>query len=147
MSTNHSGRRRRRALIAAIGAGLIPLLLAGCQSENRLASVASSGIRPTCEAVLHALPLGRSTSAMCRSCKRVSVLDESTRAKVERYVGGHVGETVHICERCESMSESCMVCQATWDRPSEAGKQAKLGAVSRTETGVHLHGPQGKVSR
>jgi hypothetical protein len=93
--------------------GMGPLvLLAGCQSVNSTATARTEAVCTACQAQTRVMPItGLSyTAHSCPSCRRVSALDETTRAAVERAVGGHVGDTVHTCDRC-SISSDCPICR------------------------------------
>lgn len=112
MGTDHSSRRRRALMIVA-GAALFAFLLTGCHSESRLVSTRTSEVCPTCEVQTRVQPITglTYTRCVCPSCNRVSTLDETTRMHVERYVGGQVGETVHVCDTCESLVGECAICE------------------------------------
>jgi hypothetical protein len=103
---------KRTGMVTLLGVAAI-LLVAGCQSSNRLVSGKMSETCPNCKVETRLQPITglTYTRCLCPSCKRVSTLDESTLANVERYVGGHVGDTVHVCDSCGSIIETCSICQ------------------------------------
>lgn len=99
------------SLVLVLGMGAL-VLAAGCHSGHVNAVAGVDRVCPTCRTETRIMPLtGMSyTVDSCPACRRVSALDEATRAAVERAVGGQAGDTVHICDRCASAAD-CPVCR------------------------------------
>lgn len=108
-----TGRGVRNTGWKLLGGVAVIVLAAGCQSSQRLVSVETSETCPACQVETRIQPITglRYTRCLCPSCKEVSTLDESTLLNLERYTGGNVGETVHVCDQCGSAVETCSVCQ------------------------------------
>lgn len=105
--------RKRYAVpnvLLVLGAGAM-LLLTGCQSGETVALAWTDRLCPGCRPEPRTMPItGLEYSAHdCPSCQDISTLDENTRAAVERSVGGHPGDTVHTCDRCDLMAD-CPLC-------------------------------------
>lgn len=79
-------------------------LIAGCHESHGTMAVGESGACPDCRLTAQTMPGAGTNHAacMCPSCRDPSTLDESTRAALERYVGGQAGDTMHTCARCEN---------------------------------------------
>jgi ssDNA-binding Zn-finger/Zn-ribbon topoisomerase 1 len=89
------------------------LTLSGCHSERQTAAGGTGQTCPVCQTEMRVMPLTglTYTISVCPECKRVSTLDASTRAAVEAYTGGPIGDTVYVCDQCEAIIESCAVCR------------------------------------
>jgi hypothetical protein len=111
MKAQSNRKKRTLILVAAFVVGA--LLIGGCQSSNKVVSVQASDACPTCKLDTRVQPITglTYTKGTCPSCKEVSTLDDSTRAVVEDYVGGQVGDTVHVCDGCKTLVEGCSVCR------------------------------------
>lgn len=105
--------RRLSVSIVVITVCVVALVLSGCQSEHKKATAGTVEVCPVCETQTRVMPITglKYTVCICPECKKVSTLDDSTRAAVEAYVGGSVGETVHVCDACEAVTECCAVCR------------------------------------
>lgn len=89
------------------------LLSAGCQSEDKVIRTQTSQVCPTCKLETRIQPITglEYTTCVCPSCKKVSTLDPDLRDKLERFVGGSVGETVTVCDNCKAVVAECAVCR------------------------------------
>jgi uncharacterized protein YbaR (Trm112 family) len=105
--------RRCIVSIVAMVVFVVGLTLSGCHSEHKMASGGTGQTCPVCQTELRVMPLTglTYTICVCPECKKVSTLDDSTRAAVEAYVGGSIGETVHVCDACGAVVESCAACR------------------------------------
>lgn len=105
------GYALRRCVVLAMTAGAIALA-GGCQAADRTITARTESGCTTCQAQTRVMPLtGMSyTADSCPSCRRISTLDEATQMAVERAVGGQVGDTVHTCDRCNTLTD-CPVCR------------------------------------
>ena len=106
--------RRSGAGVVLVVCVLAFVLLPGCHSSNKMAAMGTSEVCPSCEVATRIQPITglTYTTCVCPSCKKVSTLEAPTRAAVEAYVGGTVGETVHVCDKCGSIVEICSVCRS-----------------------------------
>ncbi len=104
-------RKRSVASILTLTVVLAALSFSGCHSGYKAGGTGEAC--PVCAAELRVMPLTglTYTVCVCPECKRVSSLDAATREAVEQYVGGQVGDTVHVCEKCEAIIERCAVCR------------------------------------
>jgi predicted RNA-binding Zn-ribbon protein involved in translation (DUF1610 family) len=93
---------------------LFGLTLSGCHSEHGARMAGTGEACPACKTQTHVVPVAdlTYTICICPACKRVIALDDATRAKVEAYTGGDIGETVHVCDECDAVIERCAVCRA-----------------------------------
>ena len=98
-------------LLAACGVVLV--LISGCNSSNKMAAVEACEECPSCHVETRVQPITglTYTTCICPECKKVSTLDSSTKAAVEAYTGGDVGEAVHVCDACGAIVEVCSVCR------------------------------------
>ena len=98
-------------LIVAFATSLV--LLSGCHSSSKAVATGTTEVCPGCEAQTRIQPITGMTytTCICPSCKKVSTLDSSTRARVEAYVGGEVGDTVCVCDDCKAVVEICSTCR------------------------------------
>jgi len=89
------------------------LLSAGCQSENRGVKTEASPACPTCTKETRIQPITglEYTTCVCPSCKKVSTLDPDLLARLERFTGGPVGDTVTVCDNCKAVVAECAVCR------------------------------------
>ena len=90
------------------------VLLSGCHSSSKAVETGTTEVCPGCEAETRIQPITglTYTTCICPSCKKVSTLEASTRARVEAYVGGDVGDTVYVCDDCKAIVEICSVCRS-----------------------------------
>ncbi len=105
--------RRPLALILTMVVLVVGLGVSGCHSEHKTAAAGMGETCPVCETETRVMPITglEYTVCICPECKKVSTLDSSTRAAVEAYVGGSIGETVHVCDACDAVVERCAVCR------------------------------------
>jgi len=108
-------RRKKRYVVSILPllVVLAPLVIPGCQSEHRMADVGTDEACPVCQAEVRVTPMTdlTYTVCVCPECKRVSPLEAATQQTVEAYVGGKIGDTVHVCDACETVIERCAVCR------------------------------------
>ncbi len=92
----------------------VTFLLTACQSTEKHASHETASVCPMCKTETTTAPIKglTYTKAVCPSCKNVSTLDPQTAEAVRNYVGGEVGDTVHVCDHCKAVVEKCPVCRA-----------------------------------
>jgi len=100
------------SLLVACVAVLV--LLSGCHSSSKSVATGTTEVCPGCEAQTRIQPITglTYTTCICPSCKKVSTLDSATRARVEAYVGGPAGDTVHVCDDCKAIVEICSTCRS-----------------------------------
>ncbi len=105
-------RRRSVASLLTLTVILAALAFSGCHSGHQKATGTEKGC-PVCETEVRVMPLTglTYTVCICPECKKVSSLDAATREAVEQYVGGNLGDTVHVCDKCEAIIERCAVCR------------------------------------
>ena len=105
--------RRSIVSIVVMTVLIASLALSGCHSEQKMAAAGTPDVCPICETQTRVMPITglTYTICICPECKRVSTLDSSTRAAVEAYVGGSIGETVHVCDECNAVIERCAACR------------------------------------
>ena len=106
-------RKRSGASILTLTVVLAALASTGCHSGHTTAGVGTGEACPVCQTEVRVMPLTglTYTVCICPECKKVSSLDAATREAVELYVGGQVGDTVHVCDKCEAIIERCAVCR------------------------------------
>jgi hypothetical protein len=99
-------------LLVACATSLV--LLSGCHSSSKAVATGTTEVCPGCEAETRIQPITglTYTTCICPSCEKVSTLDSSTRARVEAYVGGPAGDTVHVCDDCKAIVEVCSTCRS-----------------------------------
>lgn len=87
------------------------LLLPGCQSQQKYTG--SGRPCPVCKSETRIMPLTglTYTTCVCPECEKVTTLDAATRAAVEAYTGGGVGDTVEVCTHCQIIVERCSACR------------------------------------
>lgn len=105
--------RRSIVSIVVMTVFIAGLALSGCHSEHKTAAAGTGDVCPVCETQTRVMPITglTYTICICPECKKVSTLDNSTRAAVEAYVGGSIGETVHVCDECNAVIERCAACR------------------------------------
>jgi hypothetical protein len=108
--------RAKRISVASILTCVVALagtVLSGCHTAQKRADPGSGEVCPVCQAEIRTIPLTdlTYTICVCPECRKVSTLDSSTRVAVEAYVGGPIGETVHVCDACGTLIERCAVCR------------------------------------
>jgi len=105
-------RKRSVASILTLTVVLAALAFSGCHSGHKTAGGTGEAC-PVCTTELRVMPLTglTYTVCVCPECKKVSSLDAATREAVEQYVGGQVGDTIHVCDKCEAIIERCAVCR------------------------------------
>lgn len=107
----------RRAAIVATFAVLClgaAFFLTACQTTEKVASAPTTSTCPVCNMATRMAPIKglTCTKAVCPSCRLVSTLDPQTAEAVRTYVGGQVGDTVHVCDHCNAVVEKCPACRA-----------------------------------
>ena len=110
MQKRHS--KRSVACILTVFVVLAGLNLAGCHSGHGAKKAGEGPACPVCEGQTHVAPVTglTHTICVCPVCKNVTALDNATRAKLEAYAGGDVGDTVHVCDKCNVIVERCAAC-------------------------------------
>ena len=105
--------RRSIVSIVAMIVFVAGLAVSGCHSEHKMAAAGTGETCPVCNTEIRVMPLTdlAYTICVCPECKRVSTLDAATRAAVETYAGGPIGDAVHVCDRCDAIIESCAACR------------------------------------
>lgn len=105
--------RRSIVSIVVMTVFIVPLALSGCHGEQKAAAAGTGDACPVCETQTRVMPITglTYTICICPECKKVSTLDNSTRTAVEAYVGGSIGETVYVCDKCNAVIEPCAVCR------------------------------------
>ena len=100
------------AVVAVLCVGIMATMV-GCQTPGKLVSEQTSTICPTCklETRTTAIKSMTYTRAVCPSCMKVSTVDPKLAETVRDYVGDEVGDTVHVCDNCKAMVETCPVCR------------------------------------
>ncbi len=88
-------------------------VLSGCKSEDNVVAIETSPLCPNCYAETRIQPITglKYTTAICPVCKKVSNLDDTTRAAVEAYTGTGVGSAVRVCDTCEALIGECAACR------------------------------------
>jgi len=111
MQARAKGRSIAAVLICVVA--LAGVVLSGCHTEQKSAVAAADDVCPVCGTAVRAIPVAdlTYTICVCPECRKVSTLDASTRQAVEAYVGGQMGDTVHVCDACDAVIESCAVCR------------------------------------
>ncbi len=100
-----------------VGSGILFLgLLAlptGCQTPGKVVSKEISTACPTCtmETKTTAIKGVTYTKCVCPSCRTVSTVDPRLADSVRAYVGTEIGDTIHVCDHCKAIVESCPVCR------------------------------------
>ena len=92
---------------------LAGLALAGCHAGHSVKTAGTVEACPACETQTRVAPITglAYTICICPECKKVSSIDAATQAKVEAYVGGDIGDTARVCDKCEAIVERCAVCR------------------------------------
>ena len=105
--------KRAAASVLTLFIVLIGLTLAGCHSENKAKTTGTGRVCPVCQMPTRSVPMAdlTYTICVCPECKKVTTLDGATRAEVEAYVGGDIGDTVHVCDECGRIVEICSICR------------------------------------
>jgi hypothetical protein len=104
--------KRSVACILTVLVVLAGLSLAGCHSGHGAKKAGEGPACPVCEGQTQVAPITglTHTICVCPVCKNVNALDDATRSKLEAYAGGDVGDTVHVCEKCNVIAECCAAC-------------------------------------
>jgi hypothetical protein len=104
--------KRTAATVLTLFIVLLGLTLAGCHAENKAKTGATGKVCPVCQTPTRSVPMAdlTYTICVCPGCKKVTTFDGATRAEVEAYVGGDIGETVHVCDKCDVIVERCAAC-------------------------------------
>jgi len=105
--------KRSVASILTLTVILAGLVFSGCHSGRKMAGAGTDEACPVCQTEVRVMPITglTYTVCICPECKKVSSLDAATREAVEAYVGGQIGDTVHVCDKCEAIIERCAVCR------------------------------------
>ena len=106
--------KRTFASILTLLVVLLGLALAGCHAENKAKTGGSGQVCPVCQTPTSATPMADLTYniCVCPACKGVTSLDAATSAQVEAYAGADLGDTVHVCDECDTVVERCAACRA-----------------------------------
>ncbi len=104
-------RKKTVTSILTLTVVLAALAFSGCHSGHKAAGTDEAC--PVCQTEVHVMPLTglTYTVCICPECKKVSSLDAATLEAVEQYTGEQVGDTVHVCDKCEAIIERCAVCR------------------------------------
>ena len=87
------------------------ILTSGCQSPGKVVSTQASTVCPQCEMQTVTSPIKglTYTRCVCPTCKTVETDAEKVSAALASYTSRDM-KTVHVCEHCKSVVESCAAC-------------------------------------
>lgn len=98
-----------------LAAGIaVTMLNLGCQSPGKVVATDASDVCPTCKMQTVTSPVKglTYTRCVCASCRKETALDPEQEEILRNYVGLGTGAlTVHVCEHCKTVVETCPVCR------------------------------------